>query len=478
MRAIVAVFLLLAPSAVAHVGSPDVFYEGVAGPYRLLVTIRPPVVVPGIAEVEVRSTTTDVTNIRMVPLRLQGPGAKLAPTPDVAQRSAQDPQFFTGGLWLMAPGEWKVRVEAAGNRGKGELSVPVPAVALRSRGMQTALGTLLFSLMVLLALGAISIVGAGVREAQVEPGTRPARPQQRRAFASMMLAAIAVVYLLYLGSRWWDSEAGNYGRNVYKPLRLSASVENGGRLLLHITDPGWLSWRKLDDLLPDHGHLMHLYLIGMPQMDRVWHLHPEQLESGAFVQQLPDMQPGRYQVFADIVHATGFAETVAEQIELPSVHGKPLQGDDSFGSGPALTTSPQTTTVAAELPGGKRMIRESSGSSLRARALHLFRFRLEDADGTPLELEPYMGMAGHAAFVSTDLSVFAHIHPSGSVPMPVLSLAGPTDPHAAHPAAMSGAPAEVSFPYGFPKAGAYRIFVQVKHAGRVETGIFDTRVDP
>jgi hypothetical protein len=62
--------------------------------------------------------------------------------------------------------------------------------------------------------------------------------------------------------------------------------------------------------------------------------------------------------------------------------------------------------------------------------------------------------------------------------MPVLSLAGPTDPHAAHRAAMSGTPAEVSFPYGFPKAGAYRIFVQVKHAGRVETGIFDTRVDP
>jgi hypothetical protein len=36
---------------------------------------------------------------------------------------------------------------------------------------------------------------------------------------------------------------------------------------------------------------------------------------------------------------------------------------------------------------------------------------------------------------------------------------------------------EVSFPYGFPKSGLYRIFVQVKRAGRVETGVFDAQVN-
>src|SRR5437899_1739182 len=41
--------LALAPLCRAHVGSPDVFHEGSAGPYRLLVTIRPPQVVPGVA---------------------------------------------------------------------------------------------------------------------------------------------------------------------------------------------------------------------------------------------------------------------------------------------------------------------------------------------------------------------------------------------------------------------------------------------
>src|SRR5262245_37833859 len=105
-----------------------------------------------------------------------------------------------------------------------------------------------------------------------------------------------------------------------------------------------------------------------------------------------------------------------------------------------------------------------------------FRFRIEDAAGVAQPLEPYMGMMGHAALVRTDGSVFAHIHPSGSVPMAsVAALDGaPSDAHAAH--RMAAGATEVAFPYGFPRAGDYRIFVQVKRAGRIETGVFDARV--
>ena len=34
----------------------------------------------------------------------------------------------------------------------------------------------------------------------------------------------------------------------------------------------------------------------------------------------------------------------------------------------------------------------------------------------------------------------------------------------------------VEFPYGFPSAGRYRIFVQMKHGETVETGAFDIDV--
>jgi hypothetical protein len=34
----------------------------------------------------------------------------------------------------------------------------------------------------------------------------------------------------------------------------------------------------------------------------------------------------------------------------------------------------------------------------------------------------------------------------------------------------------VEFPYGFPSAGRYRIFVQMKHGTTIETGAFDASV--
>src|SRR5450432_453726 len=69
----------------AHVGSPDVFFAGDAGPYKLLVTIRPPQVVPGGAEIEIRSFSPGARRIHIVPLRLAQPGVHPGPVPDLAR---------------------------------------------------------------------------------------------------------------------------------------------------------------------------------------------------------------------------------------------------------------------------------------------------------------------------------------------------------------------------------------------------------
>jgi len=46
----------------------------------------------------------------------------------------------------------------------------------------------------------------------------------------------------------------------------------------------------------------------------------------------------------------------------------------------------------------------------------------------------------------------------------------------ATPMSSAPLPPEVSFPYGFARPGEYRIFVQIKRAGQVETGVFDAQV--
>jgi hypothetical protein len=497
--------LCLAGSASAHVGSPNVFFEGNAGPYRLFVAVRLPQVIPGVAEIEVRSESKDVREVRIISLRLTGPGSQYAPAPDLAQRSSKDPQFFSGSLWLMEGGSLQVRIQADGDRGKGEVSVPVPSTPQRVLPMQWGLGLVLFALMVLLAGGLVSIAGAAAREGELEPGASPTAAQVRRARKVIALAAALVVGLIYLGRRWWDLEAGNYAASVYKPPPIAASLAPGGRLILRgqggkvVIVPGRSvpASSKLDDLVPDHHHLMHLFLIRVPAMDRFFHLHPDQIETGVFAQDLPSVSAGRYQIFADIVHRSGFPETLVGEVNLPDVVGPPrrVAGDDSEWSGAALSQSTQDS-AESRLPDGGRLVWEHDaslhGAPLTANVPLSFSFRVEDRSGQPArDLEPYMGMAGHAAFVRADCTVFAHVHPAGSVSMaalelaesgllpgPVLAGSGLSMPSVMHPGmAMpsESLPSEVSFPYGFPQPGQYRIFVQVKRAGRIETGVFDVR---
>ncbi len=476
MRLLAVCFVIAALPVFGHVGSPDIFFEGNAGPYRLLITIRPPQVVPGVAEIEIRSASPDVRQIHVVPLRLGFKGAQFTPVPDTAQRSHEDPQFYTGALWLMATGSWQVRVDVDGAQGPGRISVPVPALATRVAGMQKAMAATLALLALVLIFGLVSIAGAAVRDAMLEPGKQPDPVRVRRARVVMLVTAVLLVVGLWFGNGWWNSEAGSYSRIIFKPLQLKTEVVDGSRLILQLEDPGWLN-RRTDDLLPDHNHLMHLYVIHVPEMDLVWHLHPERTGDANFEQRLPAMPAGRYALYGDVVHANGLAETAAGEIQLPPIAGSPLTGDDAAGTGPIVTRADYTRT-ASPLARGYRMVWERGEGKLHTRQPYEFRFRLEDAQGKPADgMELYMGMLGHAAFVSTDRGVFAHVHPSGSVPMPAIELAQPENPHAGHMMMQSGLPAEVSFPYGFPKPGAYRIFVQMKRAGEIVTGMFDTEVE-
>ena len=475
-----------APPASAHVGSNDVFYDGEAGPYRLYVTVRPPPMIPGVAEVEIRTASPGVREISLFPMQLVGPASKNPPVADVVRPSPADPQFFTASVWFMRSGSSQIRIRAEGTRGTGEMAVPVPAFARRTLAMQGLMGGVLFVLMLVLALGVVVIAGASARESRLAPGVVPDARQRRRGRIAMAAAAVVIVAVLSLGNWWWAVEARERTENaVYKAPPMAASLEDEGTLVLRIGESRWHTRRGMKGLVPDHGHLMHLFVVRKPEMDRFAHLHPEQGEAGVFRQALPPLPAGRYALFADIVHESGFPDTLVAEIDLPELKGTPPAGDDSQGSTEGLSSISAASSVAFALPDGGRMVWEREGP-LVAKRLSLFRFRLEDAGGGPAEdVQLYMGMPGHAAFMKRDLSTFAHVHPGGSISMPALALAeaalqgneaAPADPHAHHTNA-STLPPEVTFPYGFPATGDYRIFVQMRRAGRVQTGVFDARVD-
>jgi hypothetical protein len=247
----------------------------------------------------------------------------------------------------------------------------------------------------------------------------------------------------------------------------------------------------MEDVIPDHGHLMHLFLIHAPQLDGLWHLHPERISGGAFSEDLPTMPAGRYEVFADIVSKTGYPWTLVGTVDLPPINGEALAGDDSTWSGLPLTSAALATADSSisPLPDGGRMIWQLPDGSLKANVALYFKFLVEDKDGKPAkDLQPYMGMACHAEFVRSDLTVFAHVHPAGSVSMAALELAESGLDQATEQSTQQTAapmvmpmpsttlPPEVSLPYGFPRPGDYRIFVQIKRSGHVETAAFDARV--
>jgi len=205
-------------------------------------------------------------------------------------------------------------------------------------------------------------------------------------------------------------------------------------------------------------------------MDRIYHLHPTQAATGYFEIELPSVPKGSYRVYGDMVHEDGFAETAVGDVSLPDITGKPLSGDDAGG-----ITAP-ANSESFPLEDGYRMVWEHEKTKpISAKEVMLYSFSILGPDGKPVtDLEPYMGMGGHAEFIKLDGSVFAHIHPSGSVSMASVAVASPSEMMAMH---QTGIGSTVSFPYGIPTPGRYRIFVQLKRAGKVETGAFDLTVN-
>ena len=485
----------------AHVGSPDTWFEGNAGPYHVTVEIETAGVVPGIAKVFVRAPGEQLGTVTVQANKFDATGG--APPPEPAPPVAGDPGLFGGKLWIMSSGSNSVTVYVSGSKGAGKVVVPVVVVAYSRLKLDKPMGIGLAAMGVFLFAGLVTIVGAAVRESMLAPGQPPTPASRNRARIAMSATSVILLVAITGGWRWWNAEDASYVDTLYKPFKSSASVTttaNGPSLIIAITEPSWVhradsSWMQRNSksaftpLVKDHGKLMHVFVI-RDDMSTFAHLHPATSDSSSFPVALPPLPAGKYRVFADIVHESGFTQTLVSSIEVPArvptSEQAQTNADDSWFAR-AVTTGATRLT----LDDGAVMEWQRGGGPIVAGLPAPLRFVVRNADGTEALLEPYMGMAAHAVVERSDGSVFVHLHPMGTISMAsqmafTMRQAGDTVRgalgkrlSAAETSAMANAKITsnvVSFPYAFPKVGRYRVWVQVRHGGRIETAAFDADV--
>ncbi len=521
---LLSLFLLLslASPVGAHIGSPNVIFEGKAGPHPVRVVVRPPEVVPGLAEISVRALGPGVTRVAVLPVFWRvGKGG--TPPPDIAQPVRGETNLYTATLWLMTPGAYSVHVSVEGTGGTGEVMVPVNNVALVRKEMVPAFATMLVVLGVILFIAAVRLVGAAWGESVLKPEEEIAGPVRIRSTLAMIASTMLFTGMVVGGKSWWDSVDRDFRTNrLYRPLPVLTEVftTNGQPVLRLRVDTSGAGMRHWTPLAPDHGKLMHLFLIRDEEPDTFAHLHPVQRNATTFEAALPPLPPGRYSVIADVSHESGFTQTLTAKADLPEPSasfanvprragasdpfcGVPVRratGDDSVTAFDADDSwhfgepQPASAPDSCRLPGGYVMQWERSGALMTKREAPL-RFKVLKPDGSPALLEPYIGMNGHAAVRRADGNVFAHLHPVGTISMAAQEVFAKREvnrekqdgkaarvetkelvPATGRPPHADGLTDTVAFPYEFPSAGRYRLWIQVKREGRVLTGVFDAEV--
>ena len=318
-------------------------------------------------------------------------GLRGAPPPEAATAVPGNPALFAAELWFMTASSYQLAVAIDGPAGKGEVVIPVLALATAERPMPPWLGTVLAALGVFLTLGLLTIVGTAVRESGLPPGAEPDAVRRRRARISVALAGLVAAFVLWGGNRWWAAEAASYSRSVlYRPLNsVSAIARKDDRrvLTLSIRDERWtgspIAESRYNALMPDHGKLMHLFMLREPALDALAHLHPL-ARSGAgldFDTLVPALPAGRYRVYGDIVHESGYAQTLVSSVELAAdaaASASATDDDDSSFRGAGLRES---ATVAYDFDDGSRLVWDRGQAPIASGVERELRFSLRDAAG-------------------------------------------------------------------------------------------------
>src|SRR4029453_11670996 len=96
-------------------------------------------------------------------------------------------------------------------------------------------------------------------------------------------------------------------------VKAPASIDSGQRVVRLEFDADHLRQADRTPLAPDHGKMMHMFLVRVPAMDAFPPTHPRRPGRPAFGVAGPPLPAGSYRLYADVTHESGFAHTLTGQ---------------------------------------------------------------------------------------------------------------------------------------------------------------------
>lgn len=219
----------------------------------------------------------------------------------------------------------------------------------------------------------------------------------------------------------------------------------GRELRFSITGPDGEAVTDFDEL---HERRMHLIVVRRDGTG-FRHLHPEMGEAGTWTVPIELSVAGVYRVFADF-SVTGVQHTLASDLFVSG-------GSFEAGPFPPPARLDSTNGYEVRLHAGEPHAGESS----------LLSFAISRDGEDVVDLAPYLGAKGHLVALREGDLAFLHVHPVE---------AEDEHAHGGHTEERGGAANEIAFAASFPTAGSYRLYLQFRHEGVVQTAEFTVSV--